>query len=283
MFVDISIVPFFSVRMEMLISIIFAAVYGLIFGSFANAVAYRVPTGETLWSRSHCPKCDAKITWWMNIPVLSWVFLRGKCYNCKNPISIQYPAIELLTSALFVVTAISVYNLHLDLIPGVIVGVVFCYFVFIGVVLSIIDFKTMKLPTKLIYPTMIFGFIGLTIAALMIGDPMKIVWMLVGSLISGGYYFVLWFIAPRHTGFGDVRLNFLVGLLLGWLSLWYVIIAVILAYVAVAIVYLPLILLKVVDRKAHVPMGPWIILGAILSLVFGDIIVNTYLSLGGLS
>jgi len=273
----------------LLFSIIAATVYGLIFGSFANAVAYRVPTGETLWSRSHCPKCDAQINWWQNIPILSWVFLRGKCANCKNPISIQYPAIELITGILFGLLAWKTVSLYgasdnwgtYSLIAAVLVGIVLCYFAFIGVVLSIIDAKTMRLPAVLIYPTLIFSLIALSVSALLMGDATKIIWMLVGGVGSFVLYFALWFFFPKGFGYGDVRLVLLTGSILGWFSVGHAVLGIMLPFILLSIVALPLMLAKVVGRKTKAPLGPWIIASAILSILLGDIIINTYLSVGG--
>lgn len=267
-----------------------AVVYGLVFGSFANAVAYRVPTGETLWTRSHCPRCDAQITAWQNIPVLSWVFLRGKCANCKEPISIQYPAVELLTGVLFGILTWFVieqeyesfyYFPYYSIVPPILIAVVLCYFAFIGVVLSIIDLKTMKLPTKLIYSTWIVSVILLSIASYISKDFESIKWMFIGGFGSMLVYAVIWFIAPRGFGFGDVRLSLLTGSILGWFSIQHAIVGLMLPFVLSCIIMLPLLLVKVVNRKTKIPLGPWIIFGALVSILFGDIIINTYLSLGG--
>jgi len=265
----------------MVIPVIVAAIYGLLFGSFANAVAYRVPNKETLWSRSHCPKCDAQINWWQNIPVLSWVALRGKCANCKNPISVQYPLVELLTSALFAVMAYVVTTLGMDLVPGILLTVVLCYFSFIAVVLSIIDFKTMTLPTVLIYPTLGFSAVMLTVTALVMGDPAKFLWMIVGSLISAGFYFIIWFIRPGAIGFGDVRLALLTGAILGWFSLGYVILAVLASFVIMSVVFAPLMLAKIVGPKTKAPFGPWIIVATIGTIIWGDIVIDSFLTVGG--
>lgn len=273
----------------MLISIIIAAVYGLIFGSFANAVAYRVPTGETLWSRSHCPKCESQIHWWQNIPVLSWLALRGKCANCKNPISVQYPAIELLTSALFAVLTWSIidkglvedYTSITSLIGVLLVIVAVCYFAFIGVVLSIIDLKTQRLPDVLVLPTFVVSLVLLSAAALLIDEPSRILTMAVCAVVSSFLYGILYFFFPNGFGFGDVKLMLVVGAILGWFSVGQAVLGVMLPFIVLSVVALPLMLVKIVGRKTKAPLGPWIILGAVISIMFGDIIVNTYLSVGG--
>ena len=273
----------------MLISIIIAAVYGLIFGSFANAVAYRVPTGETLWSRSHCPKCEAQIHWWQNIPVLSWIALRGKCANCKNPISVQYPVIELLTSVLFGLMAwrtVSLYGASDNwnvyaMVAAVLIGITLCYFAFIGVVLSIIDLKTQRLPDVLVLPTFVVSLVLLSAAALLIDEPSRILTMVICAVVSSFLYSILWFFFPNGFGFGDVKLMLVVGAILGWFSVGQAVLGVMLPFIILSVVALPLMLVKIVGRKTKAPLGPWIIFGAVISIMFGDIIVNTYLSVGG--
>lgn len=267
-----------------------AVVYGLVFGSFANAVAYRVPTGETLWTRSHCPKCNAQIHSWQNIPVLSWVFLRGKCANCKEPISIQYPAIELLTGILFGILTWKVIDSGYDsfyyppynsLIPPVVISIALCYFAFMGVVLSIIDFKTMKLPTKLIYSTWIVSVVLLSVASIVMKDWESIKWMFIGGFGSMLIYGIIWFVVPKGFGFGDVRLALLTGSILGWFGFDHAVLGLMLPFVLSSLVMVPLLLFKVVKRKSKIPLGPWIILGALVTILFGDIIIETYLSVGG--
>lgn len=265
----------------MFLIVFFASLYGLLFGSFANAVAYRVPTGETLWSRSHCPKCDSKITAWQNIPILSWIALKGKCANCKNPISIQYPFVEFLTMVLFGGVAYWVTTLGFDLIPTIILTIVLCYFAFISVVLSIIDLKLKLLPTKLIYPTIAVSLIGLSIVALLLGDYSRILWMIVGSVGTFVIYFLIWWFFPKGMGYGDVRLSLLTGLILGWFSIGHALIGFMAPFIILSVVLLPLMIFKVVGRKTEVPLGPWIILGTFVSMVLGDIIIDFYLSLGG--
>lgn len=267
-----------------------AVVYGLVFGSFANAVAYRVPTGETLWTRSHCPKCNAQIQAWQNIPVLSWLFLRGKCANCKEPISIQYPAVELLTGVLFGLLTWFVieseyetfyYFPYYSIIPPILITVTLCYFAFMGVVLSIIDFKTMKLPTKLIYSTWIFSVVLLSVASYVMKDWDSIKGMFIGGFGSMLIYGIIWFVVPKGFGFGDVRLALLTGSILGWFSVQHSILGLMLPFILSSLVMVPLLLLKVVNRKTKIPLGPWIILGALITIFFGDIIISQYLAIGG--
>jgi leader peptidase (prepilin peptidase)/N-methyltransferase len=252
-----------------------AFIYGLVFGSLSNALAYRIPTGESLMTRSHCTNCNAMVTAWMNIPVLSWLLLRGKCHTCKSKISIQYPLIELLTAGLFVAISLFIYHMNLGFIPGLLATVGFCLFAFIGVVLSIIDSKTQLLPTKTIIAGICLVVPFLAAAALLEGNNDRLVGMLIGSAITFGFYALIWLVNPASIGFGDVRLAILTGATLGWISLGSAIVGVLLTFFIMSAVFAPLMVIKKVTKKTIVPMGPWIIFGTILAIFFGDILTMT--------
>lgn len=260
--------------MSILISSI-AFIYGLVFGSLSNALAYRIPTGESLMTRSHCPNCNSMITAWMNIPVLSWLILRGKCHTCKLKISAQYPLIELLTAVLFVLIALHVSAMNLGLIPGLLATIGLCFFVFIGVVLSIIDAKTKTLPTKTIAVGITVVVPFLTAASLLAGNAEQLRWMLIGSFATAAFYGLIWLIAPLSLGFGDVRLALLTGAALGWVSFGSAIVGILLTYFIMSAVFTPLMILGKVNKKTLVPMGPWIILGSTLAIFYGDILIKT--------
>lgn len=266
----------------MTFAIIAAILYGLAFGSFANALAYRFPTGESLMTRSHCTKCDMMITWWMNIPVFSWLFLRGKCFKCKDKISFQYPFVELLTTALFVLIVLKVSTMGLELIPGLLVSIAYCFFAFMGVVLSIIDIKTFQLPTKLIAISGSVSITLLALASVIMGDYKLLLNMLIGLSITGGFYGLIWIVKPAALGFGDVRLAPVVGAILGWLSIGHSTLAVLFPYIILSFALIPLMALKVVNGKTKIPFGPWIIGGTILAILIGDIVIDLFKTIGGL-
>jgi len=251
---------------------ILAAIYGLLFGSFANAVAYRVPRSETLMTRSHCPKCDSKITAWQNIPVFSWLFLGGKCKNCKQPISIQYPLVELATALLFGAVAFKVVSLELALLPTVLTIVAYCALVFFGVVLAIIDFKEQLLPSKLIYMALAIVVPLLTISALLMGDYSQILTLLAGAAITAGFLFLIWLVAPGALGFGDVRLGLLTGAAAGWMGWTAIFLAAAGPWMLAAIVLLPFMVAGSIKAKTKVPFGPWILLACFIAICLGDLI-----------
>jgi leader peptidase (prepilin peptidase)/N-methyltransferase len=252
-----------------------AFIYGLVFGSLSNALAYRIPTGESLMTRSHCTNCNSMVKAWMNIPVLSWLVLIGKCHTCKSRISIQYPLIELLTATVFALIALRIYGMNLGFVPGLLATIGLCFFAFIGVVLSIIDAKTKTLPTKTIYVGLAVVIPFLTAASLLAGNPSQLLWMLLGSAATFAFYGLIWLIRPDALGFGDVRLALLTGAALGWISFGSAIVAILLTYFIMSAVFAPLMILKKVSKKTVVPMGPWIIFGSTLSIFFGDILTKT--------
>lgn len=256
-----------------------AFIYGLVFGSLSNALAYRIPTGESLMTRSHCTNCNAMVTAWMNIPVISWLILRGKCHTCKSRISVQYPLIELLTASIFALIAFHVYQMNLGMLPGLLATVGLCFFVFIGVVLSIIDAKTMLLPTKTIIVGVAVTVPLLAASSIISGNFSQLLWMMTGSVVTFAFYGIIWLIAPKSIGFGDVRLAVLTGAAVGWVSFGSAIVAILLTYFIMSAVFAPFMILKKLPKEAKVPMGPWIILGSILAIFFGDILAN--LIMGG--
>lgn len=260
--------------MSILISTM-AFIYGLVFGSLSNALAYRIPTGESLMTRSHCTNCDSMVKAWMNIPVISWLILRGKCHTCKSRISIQYPLIELLTATIFALIALRVYGMNLGMLPGLFATIGLCFFAFIGVVLSIIDAKTQTLPTKTIYVGIAVVVPLLTAASLIAGNTSQLFWMLIGSAATFAFYGLIWLIRPDALGFGDVRLAVLTGAALGWVSFGSAVVAVLLTYFIMSAVFAPLMILGKVSKKSTVPMGPWIIFGSTLAIFFGDILTKT--------
>ena len=161
----------------------FCFVLGLIIGSFLNVVIWRVPRGESVVSPpSHCPRCDAPIKPFDNVPVLSWLLLRGACRNCGERISARYPAVELLTGAVFAAMALRLgYDWALP---------AFLYLGAVCVALALIDLDTRKLPNVLTLPSYVVGVVLLGGAALLSDDPRLVVRALLGMAVMYGFYLV---------------------------------------------------------------------------------------------
>src|SRR6476469_4129507 len=191
------------------ITVVFCGVLGLLIGSFLNVVIWRVPRGESIVRPpSACPGCGTPIAPRDNIPVISWLLLRGKCRNCKEPISARYPAVELLTATLFAVMALK-FGLSLEL-PA------YLYLAAVGVALALIDLDVKRLPDVLTLPSYVVAAVLLGIASL--NEPHLLLRAVLGGLAMFGVYFALAFAYPAGMGFGDVKLSGVLGLFTAWLG-----------------------------------------------------------------
>lgn len=254
----------------------FAAVLGLVIGSFLNVVIWRVPRKESVVSPpSHCPRCGAQIGPRDNLPVLSWLLLRGKCRHCGEPISVRYPAVELLTAAVFAGMAL---RLRDDwALPA------FLYLGAVAVALALIDLDTRKLPDVLTLPSYVVGVVLLGAAAFAEGEPWRAVRALIGMAVLYAIYFLLAMINEKGMGFGDVKLAGVLGLFLGYLgwSTWTV--GWLLGFFLGGIFGVVALAARRANRKTMVPYGPFMILGALLAVWWGQAIADAYLGATGVS
>ena len=238
-----------------------AAVLGGLIGSFLNVVVWRLPRGESLVTPgSRCPSCDTPIAPYDNIPVVSWLILRGRCRHCGATISPRYPLVELLTAAAFAaVVAVRGFDDGLVLeLP----------FVACLIALAGIDLDHRLLPNKIVYPMAAYG-----VAATLLVDRDD----LVENLIAGAGAFLFLFLAvlayPRGMGMGDVKLGGAIGLYLG-LS---VIPALLVAFLSGTVVGLVIIAREgAAARKKAVPFGVFLALGGVVGLLAGPELVELY-------
>ena len=189
-----------------------AGVYGLVIGSFLNVVIWRVPRHESIVKpRSHCPSCDTQLATRDNIPLVSWLVLRGRCRHCGTDISIRYPLVELLTGLLF--AAVGARFSHSWALPA--------FLVLTGALIAIsaIDLEHFIIPNRIVYPVGFASVFLLALAALIDNQWAAFGRSLLGALAAFTFFFVLHLVAPGGMGFGDVRLSFVLGLFLGWLGL----------------------------------------------------------------
>jgi len=251
-----------------------AAVFGLLIGSFLNVVIWRVPRNESLVSPpSHCPRCDAPIKPYDNLPVVSWLLLRGKCRNCHAAISARYPLVELVTGVLFGGLAASVDSLAA--LPA------YLYLGAICVALALIDLDTKRLPNAITLPSYGVGVVLLGVAALADDDVDAFVRALIGMAALYGVYFLLVFAYPAGMGFGDVKLAGVLGLYLGYLgwSEWFV--GWLLGFFLGGFFGVAAILARRALRKTQVPYGPFMIAGALIAVFAGGAIADAYLGVSG--
>jgi leader peptidase (prepilin peptidase) / N-methyltransferase len=241
---------------------IVAGLFGAIFGSFFNVVAYRLPRGESL-SRpgSHCPHCDAPVRAYDNVPVVSWLLLRGHCRSCGERISPRYPIVELLTAAL-AVSVVVVHHTTVRLVLGLALVAVL-------VPVSLIDLDTRRIPNKITGPA--------ALAAIVIGlilKPSGVPDQLLAGACGFGFLFVFALAYPRGLGMGDVKLAGVLGLYLGS-SVAVALFGGLLTGAVVGIgVMAKLGVAK--GRKTAIPFGPFLATGGMLAILVGPQIVHWY-------
>jgi leader peptidase (prepilin peptidase)/N-methyltransferase len=239
-----------------------SALFGLEIGSFLNVVIYRVPRHTSVVTpRSACPVCSTPIRNRDNIPVISWLLLKGHCRDCQAPISARYPLVELACSALFAGAAARVgYNWDLPAFLALLAGLL---------ALSLIDIEHLLLPKVIVYPT--FGLVGafLTLGAVMTGQWHRLLIAALCALVWFIVFFLLNLASPRLLGFGDVRLAPVIGLGLGWLGVRYVVLGFFAANLIGAIIGVTLILAKKMRHDQQIPYGIFLALGAAFALYVG--------------
>jgi leader peptidase (prepilin peptidase)/N-methyltransferase len=240
-----------------------AGALGLLLGSFLNVVAYRLPRGESLVvPASRCPGCDTSIRPYDNVPVLSWLLLRGRCRSCGTSIAWRYPLVELSTALLMALTVI-VIGPNEDVWLGL-------AFVVLLVPVAVIDIDFRIIPNKL----MLAGTIA-ALAILVLTRPDDIPEHLIAAVAAGGFLLIAAIAHPSGMGMGDVKLAFVMGLFLGR----EVGVAMLVALVAGSAVGIAIMARKGAQegRKTAIPFGPFLALGSIVGLLAGEPVVDWYL------
>lgn len=259
-----------------LLPTLLAGLYGLLIGSFLNVVIWRVPQGLSVVSPpSACPGCGQQIRARDNIPVLSWLLLRGRCRSCAEHISARYPAVELATALLFAATAWWLGPVwHLP---------AFLYLAAIAVALAMIDIDVLRLPDAIVLPSYLVAGLLLGGAALLEGLGMeRLVQIAVGGLVLWLFYGVIWFIYPRGMGRGDVKLAGVLGMYLGWFGWKALVVGSFAAFLIGGLVGVAVLLFSGKGRKARLPFGPYMLVGAYLGLWLGFPVASWYLRLAQL-
>ncbi|MGB3731115.1 prepilin peptidase [Microbacterium sp.] len=258
---------------------VWAGVFGLAIGSFLNVVAYRVPAGIPLTHESRCPGCDAPIAWWRNVPVVGWLALRGRCADCRMPISIRYPIIELGTGMLFAAVAVGV-ALTVPAATPRFWGVLAILEVFaaLSVVLTLIDLDVKRLPNAIVLPGWA-AVVVLMLLTTLIGPGLDW-WPLLRALIGGAVLFLLYdvvrWISPRGMGGGDVKLAGLVGTVLGWFGWGALVVGAFAAFALGAVFGIALIIAGRAKRSSGIPFGPWMLAGAWVGILIGERVGEWY-------
>lgn len=264
-------------------------VIGLIIGSFLNVVIYRVPLRESIVSPpSACPNCGHAIRGYDNIPVLSWLVLRGRCRDCHARISVRYPLVELGTGLLFVVVALHFGPELLAAKTTPMVGsavfalLAYLYLAAISVALALIDLDVRRLPNAIVLPSYLVGAVLLAAASVLGADYEALLRAVIGCAALGLAYLLMALISPGGMGFGDVKLAGVLGLFLGWLGWGPLAVGAIAAFLLGGIFGIILILSRRGGRKTAIPFGPWMLAGAWAGILVGEPIWGAYLSSFGL-
>ncbi len=239
--------------------------YGIVIGSFLNVCIYRIPKKENIAIvRSHCMTCNHQLQWYDNIPLFSWMILRGKCRYCKAPISPQYPIIEASNGILWLLVA---------MIKGISVESLLYALLFSALLtLSVIDFRTYEIPA------------GINIFILTLGLIMTVLnyteWLdhVIGFLaVSIPLYIIIIVTDGRGIGGGDMKLMATAGLLIGWKLI-------ILAFALGCIIGAPIHILRMKIAKADrvLAMGPYLSIGILIAVLWGESIIRWYLGVAGI-
>ena len=249
-----------------------AGLLGLLIGSFLNVVIHRVPRAQSVVNPpSACPGCGKEIRAQDNIPVISWLMLRGRCRACGESISRRYPLVETGTALLFAVLAAR-FGFTAEL-PA------YLYLAAVGVALAMIDIDVKRLPDVLTLPSYVVGAVLLGAAATAQGDVDPLIRAVLGASAMFAVYFALCFAYPAGMGFGDVKLSGVLGLYTAWLG-WDVWAAGLLfGFFLGGFFGIGIMLVKKGGRKMAVPFGPFMLLGALIAILFGHELVDGYLSL----
>lgn len=270
----------------MFIFYIFIFLFGLIIGSFLNVVIFRLETGEQIVSgRSHCQHCSHTLEWYDLFPIFSFLALDGKCRYCRKSLSVQYPLVELATAILFV-SIFGIWNLGFgtwDLIK------IFYYLFIVSalIVIFVYDLRHYIIPDKIVYLAIIISLIYLLLKTLDFG-----IWNFIGhwdlgfgisntffnglfaSVLASGFFLAIVLLTRGEgMGGGDVKLVFLMGLVLGWPK---ILVALFLAFTLGAICGIIFVIAKKKALKSAIPFGPFLVLGTFIALFWGNVIVKWY-------
>jgi prepilin signal peptidase PulO-like enzyme (type II secretory pathway) len=286
-------------------------VLGTIIGSFLNVVIDRADTQESpLKGGSYCPYCRKGLAWWELIPILSFIFLKGRCSSCKHKLSWQYPLVETITGLLFAFVALRFFrfpffglylfqNLNFENILILLNFLFWFYWVAVLIAVSVYDLKRYLILNEVLVPAIIISFSWRIILGFLIGkysfDFLPYFTHFLGnqSFLFGYYHYfpslfigiiffsgiislLAWATKEKAMGWGDALLAFFIGVILGWPES---LIALIVAFLTGGGVALILLILKKKTMKGYVPFAPFLSLGALTVMLFGDIILEKYLLL----
>lgn len=235
---------------------------GILIGSFLNVCIYRIPNHEDIVKKpSHCKNCGYRLSWYDLIPIFSWLLLRGRCRQCKEKISIQYPLIEACNGVLWVITFV-LCGLNAT-------SLIYSLFLSALLVLSIIDTRTYEIPFGINVFIAILGVVHLVM------DYSYFTSYIIGFFLVSGIFYIIYLLTKgAGIGGGDIKLMAAAGLLLGWK---YILLAMIAGCFYGSVIHI--LRMKLSDAEHMLAMGPYLSMGLVTAVWFGEPIINWYTSL----
>ncbi|MBI3454917.1 MAG: prepilin peptidase [Candidatus Rokubacteria bacterium] len=237
-------------------------VVAALLGSFLNVCISRLPRGESVVSPpSHCPRCDAPIRYYDNLPLVSFALLGGRCRACREPISWRYPIVEALAAAVGFLAFWQLGPTWAGL-RAFVLGLAL-------IAITFIDLETLLIPDRITLPGIVIG-LGLSL----VPSPRALVWALIGCLVAGGLFYAIAALSRGGMGGGDIKLAAMLGAFLGWPL---VVLAIFAAVVLGGVVALGLLASGRRGRKDAVPFGPFLAFGGLLTALWGRPVLAWYL------
>lgn len=243
---------------------VFFMIFGLVFGSFFNVVGLRIPKGESIiFPPSHCEECKRRLTAIDLVPVFSYLLLRGKCRSCGSKIGFFHPLMELITGLLFALAYLH-FGFTLELVVAIL-------FISLLIIITVSDIVYMLIPDKVLLP------FGILLIISRIFSPLDPWWdMFVGAFVGFSILFLIAFVSKGGMGGGDIKLFFVIGLVLGFKL---TILALFVSSIVGLVAGVSQLLWQKKGRKHPVPFGPWIALGSIVTYFYGTKILEWYTNL----
>lgn len=245
--------------------------YGIIIGSFLNVCIYRIPREESIaFPSSHCPSCGTSLKWYDNIPLISYISLRGKCRYCRLDISKQYPIVEALNGLIYLILFVY-FDFSLDFLFYSLISSVL-------IVITFIDLIDMVIPDILVIIILILSLLHKLLNYIIYHISPELLTSIMGLILAGGIFLAIVLISKGGMGGGDVTLIGALGFVLGArLSL----LNILLSFIIGAIISIFLLASKIKKRKDPIPFGPFIVVGFFVTLLWGEGIIEAYWALLG--